>query len=165
MNMLYKYCCIFLAFILVFGVSCDKVTLECDYYIYTKTQETEESQIVPSADVMGFAFYTNTLTHRFESYEEAVSGRISSIVEGGQQKAYDVQAIYDAEDNKLVFESLTQKSVVLVVCDTRNSIYSYRQIDLVKGIGELVITLTTYPWRFIEKPDAVIKVNQWYQQK
>lgn len=146
------------------SLGCDKLSYECSLDVYTNTEAEKGGTAYQLKDVVGYLYYGDTLDYKIDSYDQAVSGIVSTTI-NNDKRAYDLKASFVEDSYMLKFEDLNQPVAFVVVCDTLNHIYSFKQQDLAKGIGSITVVLTTYPWQFIEVPDTTIIVNKWKQLK
>lgn len=152
-------------FIIIAAFSgCDKLSYECSLDVYTNTEADKGGTVYQLKNVVGYLYYGDTLDYKIDSYDQAISGFVTTTVNNDKRK-YDLKATFIEEGYLLKFEDLNQPVAFIVVCDTQNQIYSFKQQEIAKGIASITVVLTTYPWQFVEVPDTTILVNKWKQLK
>lgn len=149
---------------LLSAVSCQKTTFDCDLYINSRTQAASDAPIERLDDVVAFAYYGDTLDYSLRSYEQAVSGYVTTSKEE-QTRPADTEGTYSPEEGRITFRGLSQPVTFVVVCDTRNRIYGYYQQTISKGLDNVFVTFTSAPWRFDSDPEATLKEGQWHYRK
>lgn len=139
--------------------SCAKVTKETDIIIDTKIQLVEGGVIKQNPNIVSFLFIADTTTHYFKSYEEALSGKISSKIEE-QTEDFFVKGVYDQEMKRLVYPEIKELETLCVVCDTIERVYYFRNIKIVPNLLNLYLPLTIKMYAFKEGVQTV-KEGVW----
>lgn len=142
-------------------VSCQKVTYDCQMVINSRI-ETSSGTIERLDNTVAFAYYGDTLDYKVESYQQAVSGHVTTSKDG-QTRPFDLQGDYSAESGQMTIRRISNPVVFIVMCDTENKVYGYCQQSVSKGL-DYVYTTFTCPLGMLETQKEV-KIGQWYYSK
>lgn len=158
-----KYVVILISFLSL--MSCTKSTTDCTYLITCTEQIVKDGEKLPLTDVVGFAFYADTASYTPKSYVEALSGTISDK-SGAKTIKADVVGVFDPATALLTMPNLSKKGKsVFVVCDIKNQIYSFRQYTIEQNLPQIITTLESLPYMFINKPGEIVKTLGWIQSR
>ena len=144
--------------------SCSKVTTHCDYYVVTLEETASGTPTIPLADVIGYVFDADTLNYSVESYDAAARGELIRRDRAGI-KTFLKKTEYETVSGQLTFRSLNAGTFILMVCDTLNEIYAFKQVDILEGIDKVIVNLTFYPYKFESDPDTMVLSNTWIEKK
>lgn len=123
----------------------------------------EGADTIENNNIIAYLFIADTTTHHFESFDDALAGKIT-------EKANDLKIDYylkaekDAPYDYLIFPETKEKLLVGVACDTRNKIYYYRNIITEKNDVYpefLYIDVIMKPYLFDSDIDVVDKQKNW----
>ncbi len=130
----------------------------------TLEEPASKAPVIPSVDVIGYVFEADTLNYSIDSYEAAVRGELSANNQSGVKK-FLKKTEYETVSGQLTFRSLDAGTFILMVCDTLNKIYAFKQVDILEGIDQVVVKLTFYPYLFESNPDTTVLSNKWIEKK
>ncbi|MFI3315321.1 MAG: hypothetical protein R3Y04_06610 [Rikenellaceae bacterium] len=144
---------------------CAKFTIDTTYNITcTEISDSTEVEIV-SSDIIGYGFYADTTYYAPESYTQAAEGKMSGRIVAGEISS-DFKAVFDDSTGTISFLNLTKEGlIILVLCDQLNSIYSYRQFEVVASLPEINTSLTFYVNTFAADSSSVVTTQSWIQKK
>ena len=144
MNKFARYLPALLALLLT---GCDQnYTMDCDFVVVPYLQSDKNGRETIAEDIIGYYFYAGTSDYEVASYEQAMAGVLLSK-KGLPEKVADGKAIVSGNDGSLRFNHLTQAKAVLVLCDTREKIYCWREAVMEPGIPEVFTRLRIRTWR------------------
>lgn len=149
----------------IFCLSCGKEEgADAVYKLSTMLKSSSSAEAIYTDSVVGYCFYVDTTDYEVVDYAAALSGKVSNK-HTSSQVDYAIEATYDHNLNALVFDGVSQETVMFVVCDTTNNIYSYRKATIGYQIDTIYVVLNIQTYSFEDNEDAVVKVNSWTQQK
>ncbi len=150
-----------ITFLLCCLASCQKVTYDCRMVINSRI-ESAAGSIERLDNTVAFAYYGDTLDYKVESYQQAVSGRVTTSKDG-QTRPFDMQGDFSAENGQMTFDRISNPVVFIVMCDTENKVYGYCQQSVSKGLDYVYTTFTCPLWMLETQKE--VKIGQWYYSK
>ncbi len=139
---------IIVAMLLSAAVSgCEKPSVDCDYVVTPLVQAEENGEVAAATDVVAYAFYADTAQWAVANYADAENGILTSRTGGGTMN-YALSAIQD-DRSDLTLGRITQKPVIVVVCDKAGRIYAWRQIPMEPGIPSIEVKVYFRPWKTV----------------
>ena len=163
--------------------------LDTTFTVVTQTQRVQGETAVGVDGWIGYYLYSDSLTYTVDSFENALDGYFAPHGGSGEGVSADGQAA--VQDSIVVFPNLDQTPALMLLVHPDDSLYAWRQIDLVDGLPNMstklifkayqasgeegkVITETLNNWNVIyasttveteeEVPTSTYKVNPTYQE-
>lgn len=124
-------------------VCCAKVEVNCDYHLKVQTERLKSGDsLIMSSNSRVSWYYADTADWYVASYEDALAGIITSKNDGTTLNAENSENRTDGEYN-FVFSS---SPVMLVVCDTDEPIFGWRDAGVVPNLPNMAISAVLQPW-------------------
>lgn len=145
-------------------LSCGNNKTACNYHISTLLEAQKDEALQPFENTIGYMFNTDTMDYLIPSYELAVKGEIKHKL-NNSVKIFSRKALYQKETQEVLFDDMQDGKYIMLICDTLNKIYSYKQQEILAGAKEVVVKVVFYPYKFETNPDTVFTSNKWIQKK
>ena len=126
-------------------VGCEKTYTNCNYYITPYREAFEDSTLQIADSVIGYAYYADTARWAVTSYDNAVAGILTSKYDGAPRQP-DVVAEQDSI-GRIVFPNLKKSPLIMILCDRQDSIYAWRQSEIMENLPQVIVKMTFQPWR------------------
>ena len=132
-----------------------------DCYVDAKVQLTEEGETTSISKMEVYAYAADTTAWFIASYDDAVSGKITSKADTTETRTIPSFQAYADGDTGLYKMSVSAESLMVVVADRSDQLYAYTQqtVDLAETDPLNFPSLVFRPWRgiWIDKTDT----NGW----
>lgn len=109
-------------------------------------------------DVVTYAFYNDTTKFIFSSYKEAREGQMTNVLTK-EKVNYDIKGVTIEPDSVSNISNITASKITVVICDTVNKVYAYRQSPIAAGLDSIFVILEIEPYRV--KEGKVIEKRGW----
>ncbi len=148
---------------------CNKFTLDSSYHILCDTKMLEEDmELIITPNVVSFAYYIGEKEQEHyspASYDEALSGKITSVKDRSKILSADIVGGYNAVNGTCVLSNLSKKFALFVLCDTENKIYAYREFEVGEDIPLITTSILFQPFLFTGEGDNEISEKGWIFNK
>ena len=124
---------------------CKSAKVDCRYEILPYRQVEKGGPLTIADSVVAYAIYGDTSQWSVLSYEDAAAGVFTSRY-GSQTRNADLMAEQDSA-GWLVFPSLQQLKMVMVVCDRADTIFAWRQSSIEENLPYLNVKMCFQPWQ------------------
>lgn len=149
-------------FAAVLATGCIKVPNTTDIYLSVKIQPQKSDQPIETDRFVSYLFAADTLYYSFASYDQALRGEITLDADGSVEE-YLLAGDVSLEGSVAVFPEVFPDTYVIVVCDTENKTYYYRNAQTGVGLEQLLLYLTMRPWKFVQQ--EVVIEKPWIGKK
>ena len=142
----------------------EPIDLTFTVHSYLQTVAAPETDTLYTDRWVGYYFENaDTATHRFDSYEDALAGRLRALNTPNAAVGYTGKA--DVEEAVVRFSNMKSAAVIMLVVQPDSMIYAWRQLRPVEGLNEMSALLffrTHRTAKYTENGWNVVPKESWY---